>query len=114
MMLLILLTLVLSAIAQTFLPWWSCVLVAFAVSALLSKHAGKAFISGFVSIFLLWLGMALIIHVRNEFILAERIAAMLTLPSSHLLPLISGLIGGIAGGIAAWAGKFSGDLMKNL
>ena len=114
MMLLTTLILIFTALAQTFLPWWSCVIVAFSLSAFLSKSAGKAFLSGFFGIFLLWIGFALLIHVRNEFILADRIATMLTLPTSHLLPIISGFVGGMAGGIASWAGKFSGDLLRNL
>lgn len=110
----IILIIILAGISQMFLPWWSCVIVAFAVSAFTSKKAFEAFVSGFLGIFILWLAMATLIHFRNDFLLSERIAAMLSLPTSHLLPLISGLVGGIAGGIGAWSGKFTGDLLRNI
>jgi hypothetical protein len=99
-----LLILVLSALIMYVLPWWMLVPVAFGAAWFGSKSAGKAFISGFLANFLLWLGLAIWIYLGNEAVLANRVGVLLGGVPGWLLPLISALIGGIVSGIAAWSG----------
>ena len=89
----------LSFIAGLFLPWWTIAVVAFLVSALIPQRPLAAFLSGFVALFLLWGGMALVIDVANNHILSTRVAGVLPLQgSSTLLLLITGFAGALAGG----------------
>lgn len=103
----ILLTIVLAFIGSLYLPWWSIAISSFLVSLLVVQRAGKAFLSGFMGILLLWCGLAWWIDNMNGSILATRIGALLGIgDNSLLLILITGLIGGIVGGFAAMSGSY--------
>jgi hypothetical protein len=71
------------------------------------QHAGKAFLSGFLGIFLLWAGLAWWIDMKNEGILSKKIAELLPLGgSSLLLILVTAFIGALVGGFGAMTGSF--------
>lgn len=107
----ILIIALLSFIAQQFLPWWIIAPFSFVVGYALTKNGGQAFLSGFLAIFLVWAGYALIIDQRNEHILSTRIAQLFPLGGNYwLLILITGIIGGLVAGLSA----LSGRLIKNL
>ena len=103
---LFLLILILSAVAQYFVPWWGVVaLVPFAVAAWRARSAGGAFGAGFLSIALLWGLGAGWQSFANDHLLAGRMAQVLPLSgSAALLLAVTALIGGLVGGTAAWAG----------
>ncbi|MES2734217.1 MAG: hypothetical protein V4714_20890 [Bacteroidota bacterium] len=98
--------LVLSIVAQLFLPWWMIALIPFGLAFWQASASGKAFISGFVGIALGWLGMSLLIHLRTGGILTARVAGIFSLPNSMLLILATVLIGGLVGGLAALSGYY--------
>jgi hypothetical protein len=100
------LILILSLVAQFFLPWWIIAPVAFGLAFWKAFTARKAFTTGFVGIALGWLGYSLFIHLRTEGILTERIAHVLPLHNSLLLILMTVLMGGLVGGMAALAGYY--------
>jgi hypothetical protein len=103
----ILLTIIVSFAAGLYMPWWSMALVAFLVALFMDQKPGIAYVSGFVSIFLLWTLLAWWIDAQNNSILSHRIATLLPLGgSSSLLILITGLVGAIIGGLAALSGSF--------
>ena len=103
----ILLIALLSFALGLYLPWWSLALVAFVVAALIHQRAGKAFLSGFLGLFLLWGIMAFIIDANNDHVLSVKVAELLPLGgSSFLLILITALIAGLVGGLAAMAGSY--------
>ena len=103
----LLLTALLAFVAGLYLPWWSPVLVAFAVGLIVHQQAGKAFLAGFMALFLLWGCIAWWIDSRNESILSSRIAGLLGLGnSSMLLVLITALTGGLLAGFAAMSGSY--------
>lgn len=108
---LFLLIAIISLILQLFLPWWVIAPLAFLLAAWKAKSAKNAFFSAFLSIFILWTITALVYSLPNEHILANRVASMLTLPSSTsswvMVLLISGLLGGLAAGFSAMAGHYS-------
>src|SRR5581483_2474423 len=94
-------------IGGLFLPWWTIAVAAFVVSALIPQRPLAAFLAGFVAIFLLWGGMALVIDIANGHILATRVAGVLPLQgSSTLLLLITGLVGALVGGGGALTAAF--------
>lgn len=101
-----------SAIAQLVLPWWIVPVIAYGSAWVGSKSAGKAFLSGFLAIFLLWTGYALWIYINNDGILASRVGGLLGGLPGWLMPLITGLLGGLASGTAAFAGFVSADAFR--
>lgn len=114
---LFLLIAVVSLILQLFLPWWIIAPVAFSLAAWKSHSAKNAFIAGFFAIFVLWIIAGLVHSIPNENILANRVASMLTLPSSSaswlIVLVISGLIGGLAAGFSALAGRYAKEAMAS-
>lgn len=102
----LLLTALCSFIAGLYLPWWSLAAIAFLVALLVHQKAGKAFLSAFIALFLLWGCLALWIDIRNTGILSKRIAELLGLGSSFLLVLITGLIAALVAGFAAMSGSY--------
>jgi hypothetical protein len=96
---------VVCAIAQNFLPWWSIAPIAFIISYLLQLKAGTGFLAGFLAVFILWGGMAMVIDFGNDHILASRIAVLFPLKGNYvILFLLTGLIGGLVAGFAALSG----------
>ncbi|HEX7845122.1 MAG TPA: hypothetical protein VF476_04920 [Chitinophagaceae bacterium] len=103
----VVLTALLAFIAGLYLPWWSLAVAAFIVAALVHQHAGKAFLSGFLGVFILWGGLAWWIDMKNDGVLSTRIAELLKLgPNSLLLILVTAFIGGLVAGFSAMTGSF--------
>ncbi|HYE53215.1 MAG TPA: hypothetical protein VD996_00175 [Chitinophagaceae bacterium] len=103
----ILLIALLSFAVGLYLPWWSLALVAFVVAALIHQRAGKAFLAGFLALFLLWGIMAFVIDQQNQQILSVKVAKLLPLGgNSLLLILITAFVGGLVAGLAAMSGSF--------
>ena len=89
------------------LPWWSFVFTSLIVAVAIHQKAGKAFLSGFLGLFLLWAGMAAVIDAANEHVLAVKVAQILPLGGSYLvLILVTGIVGGLVSGLAAMTGSF--------
>jgi len=102
----LILTALLSFISGLYLPWWGMAFVAFAVAILVHQKAGKAFLSGFAGLFLLWVLLAWWIDKANGGNLSYRIAQLLQVNSRFLLVLITGFVAGIVGGFAAMSGSY--------
>lgn len=103
----VLLIALIAFVAGIFLPWWSVALAGFIVAIVIPQRPFKSFLSGFLAIFLLWVGLSLWIDQANQGILLQRVAALFKLGNaSWLLFLITGLLGGLLGGLAALTGSF--------
>lgn len=90
-----------------FLPWWSIAIVCFIVSAWIPQKKWLAFVTGFLSLFVLWAGMALWLSVRNDHILVHKMAPLIIhTENPGLLVLLTGLMGAVIGGFAAFTGSF--------
>ncbi|MCX8020509.1 MAG: hypothetical protein N2747_08470 [Chitinophagaceae bacterium] len=101
------LTGLLSFISGIFLPWWGIAPSALLVAALIHQKAGKAFLSGFAGVFLLWAGLSFWIDIKNNSLLSRKIAEILPLGgNSLLLILLTALVGGLAGGLGALTGSY--------
>ena len=94
----------LAALATWYLPWWMIAVVAFTVALLLPQKNAKAFWSGFLGIFLLWIFVSSLRDMSNEHILSTRMARLFHLPAYGLFLLVGAAVGGLVGGLAAWAG----------
>jgi hypothetical protein len=102
-----LLTAVLSYAAGFYLPWWSIAIAAFVVAAAIPQQPMKAFLAGFLSLFILWVVLALYIDFENQHILSMKISALLFKSSSHALIVgVTGLVAALVGGFAALSGAY--------
>ena len=101
------LTALLSYAAGLYFPWWSIAIAAFAVAALLPQKPLAAFSAGFLSVFVLWIVLALSIDMNNNHLLSMKISEMLFKSHSHALIMsVTGLIGGLVAGFAVLAGSY--------
>lgn len=103
----IILTGLLAFLGGMYMQWWSLAIAAFLIALLVPQKSGKAFLSGFLGVFLLWSILAWWIDIRNEGILAKKIAAVLPLGGNeYLLILVTAFLGGFVAGFAALSGSF--------
>lgn len=103
----IVLTALTSFAGALFFPWWIVAVAAFIVSVIIPQQPFKAFLAGFLSLFLLWGIQSYVIDVQNEHILSARVAEILLGNNSYsVLILITALIGGLVAGMAALTGSF--------
>jgi hypothetical protein len=101
------LTILLSFALCLFLPWWSIAIAAFLVAALIPQKPGKAFITGFAALFLLWGGLSFWMSNNNDHVLAHKISQLvLKMDNPILLVLITALIGALVAGFAALSGSY--------
>lgn len=102
----LILTVSLAYIGGLYFPWWSTGVAAFIVALFVKQSSGKAFLTGFLSIFILWAVLAFIIDQQNNSILSKKIAQILPLGGSTiLLILIAAFVGGLVAGFAALSGS---------
>lgn len=93
-----------SFLAEQVFTWWSLVICAALVSALIPTTGKQAFLAGFVAIGLLWLFCAILFSMQTDFVLTERVANIFGM-NSPVIILLSTLIGAIAGGMGALCGN---------
>ncbi|MBD2713718.1 hypothetical protein KBK19_01575 [Microvirga sp. STR05] len=104
---LLLLILVSSAGLQIFLPWWVITPLCLVLAFIWPVRGGQAFLAGFIGIGLGWLVLASWLSVRNEGLLAHRVAQLLPLGGhGWLLLLVTTILGGLVGGLATLAGAW--------
>jgi len=103
----LILTILLSFAACLFLPWWSIAIAAFVVAALIPQKPFKAFLTGFIALFLLWGGLSFWMSNNNDHILAHKVSQLiLKMDNPYLLILVTALIGALVAGFAALAGSY--------
>lgn len=103
----LILTILLSFVACLYLPWWSIAITAFIVAALIPQKPGKAFLTAFLALLLLWGGLSFWISYKNEHILAHKISLLvLKMDNPYLLVLCTALIGALVAGFAALSGSY--------
>jgi hypothetical protein len=98
----------LSFAAGIYMPWWWLfAVIAFLIALLVHQKPGKAFLAGFLGLFVLWAGLSIWINIENKGILAAKIAKLLPLGGSPvLLIIVTGVIAGLVAGFAALSGSF--------
>ena len=103
----LILTAFLSFAACLYLPWWSIAIVAFLIAILIPQRPGRAFLAGFIALFLLWGGLSFWLSNNNGHILAHKISMVVfKIDNAWLLLLATALIGALVGGFAALSGSF--------
>lgn len=99
--------LILGAVAQLFLAWWSIVVVAAALAYFFQLPPLRAWAWGWLGAALLWGGLAWWLSQNNDHLLAQKIGAMLGGLSPLLLVFITALFGSIFGGLGAVCGSLA-------
>ncbi len=102
----VLFTIVLCAILQFFLPWWTVAIGAFVVAFLFDNKSLPAFAVGFLSVALVWFGVAFYISMVTDSILTTKLNQLLPINSFVITTLVGGLIGGL--------GALTGSLFRKL
>ncbi|MBK8787171.1 MAG: hypothetical protein IPN43_11940 [Chitinophagaceae bacterium] len=103
----LILTILLRFAPCLFLPWWSVAIAAFVVAALIPQRPFKAFLTGFIALFLLWGGLSFWMSNNNDHILAHKVSQLiLKMDNPYLLVLATALIGALVAGFAALAGSY--------
>ena len=105
----LLLTAFLGFVAGLFseIPWFCFAFTSFIVAIAIPQKAWKAFVGGFIALFLLWGILAIFIDQANHHILSTRIANLLPLGGSYLLLIsVTAFVGGLVSGLAALAGSY--------
>ena len=103
----ILLTALLAFAAGLYMGWWSVALSAFIVAVAIHQKPFKAWLAGFIGIFLLWAGLAWWIDQSNQQILSQKIAQIFPLGGSVLLLiLVTAFIGALVSGFGALTGSY--------
>ena len=101
------LTLLLSLALCVYLPWWSISIASFITALAIHQPAIRAFLSGFLALFLLWGILALLVSINNDHLLAHKISLLiLKTDSPFLLILVTALIGALVAGLSALTGSF--------
>jgi hypothetical protein len=98
----------LSFAAGIYMPWWwFFAVIAFLIALLVHQKPGKAFLAGFLGLFILWAGLSLWINIENKGVLAGKIAKLFPLGGSTvLLIIVTGVLAGLIAGFAALSGSF--------
>lgn len=103
----IILTALLSFVGGLYLPWWIISVTAFITILLIPMPGGRAFLAGFLGVFLLWAILAWWIDMKNEHILSAKVAQIFPLGgSSFALIIVTAFIGALVGGMAALTAAF--------
>ncbi len=109
------LTALLAYVSGLYFPWWSIAVVAFIVAVVINQSPMKSFLTGFLSIFLLWAVLAFIFDQQNASILSKKIAQILPLGGSSVLLISStAFVGALVGGFAALSGSLLLKKQRNL
>jgi len=103
----IILTALLSFVAGLYFPWWSIALAAFISVLIIPLRSGKAFLAGFLGVFILWAVLAWWIDMKNEHVLSKKVAEIFPLGgSSFAMIIVTALIGALVGGLASLTASF--------
>ncbi len=90
-----------------YFPWWSIAIVCFFIAVTILQRPVVSFITGFVSLFLLWAVLSFWISKNNGHILAHKISLLiLKTDSPYILIFVTAIIGALVAGFAAIAGTY--------
>ena len=103
----ILLIALLSVAACLYLPWWSIAIVALVVSCLIPQRPGKAFITGFIALFMLWGALSWYLSSNNDHLLAHKVSLIILKTDNPLLLIVAtALTGALVAGFGALTGSY--------
>ena len=86
------------------LPWWSFAAVIGLSLFIIRFPVKKAFLLGFLTVFITWLIWSIWMYQTNATVLTPKIGALFGGLSPMPLISILSILGGLIGGFAGWAG----------
>lgn len=112
--------LIVSAIAQYFLPWWIIAPISFAIAAWRSESGKGAYLAAAGAIATLWIGYAAYLNMTSGGIMLEKIGALFAeslkflknMPLTITFFVIMTIIGSQVAGLSAMAGYHFRQLFK--
>ena len=104
-LLLLLLIMVVTPLAEYFLPWWMIAVIPFLLSMAFHLKGGASFLAGFIGIAMFWYIAALMKDIPNDHILSHKMAQLFKVGDYGVFLFATALIGGLVGGMASWAGS---------
>jgi hypothetical protein len=105
--------LLLSWLVQSFLPWWTMAVVAFATGLFFKQGGSRSFLAGLLGVGLLWFVVAWYSDSSTNSILSEKVAGIFPTKTIGLLLLVTAFIGGLVGGLASMTGGVISYRRKN-
>ncbi len=103
---------VLGFIVQSFLAWWSIVLVAAIIGASYKWSNFQSYLVGFLGVFILWGAYSAFLNNANDGILAGKMGTLFGGLEAFQMVLITALLGGIIGGFGALTGRLGRRLLN--
>ena len=105
----VLIILILSSIFTIFLPWYVPFIICFLFVLILSNRPGNNFLAGLLGIGLFWFIYALLLDIRNDHILSNKVALLFseslhTNITGSVLLLVTAFLGALLGGLSAMFG----------
>ncbi len=91
--------------------WWMVAVIPFVVALIAKQKAGRAFLSGFISIALLWSILILEQDISNDYLLSSRMAQLFSLPHAAFI-IVNIVVGALAGGLGGWSGAAMRGIFK--
>jgi hypothetical protein len=98
----VIVVLLISWLLQSFLPWWSMAVGAFAIGLIFGSSGVMSFLAGLLGVGLLWFAMAYMTSGGSD--LAVRVAEILPTKTIGVLLIVTALVGGLVGGFASMTG----------
>lgn len=107
----LLLNLIIAALGNWLGYWWVIFPSSFIICGFINKKVWPAFLSAFISIFLLWTSMAWFYSRDGGSLLWQRMADLFYLHYPIFLFLASASFGGLCAGMSAWCGRIVSDFL---
>ncbi len=85
-------------------PWWTVMVIAFIICAIIKTNWFLSFLSSFLAIGGLWFYKAYQIDAETNSILTNKIAELFALSNPFLLVIITAVVGGLAAGFGGLSG----------
>ena len=108
----ILITALLAWLTSWMFSWWMIAVIPFLIAVVWEQKPGKAFVTGSLSIGLLWLYLILKTDMANEQILSSRMAQLFGLGHT-LFIIVNILVGALVGGLGSWSGASMRKMFKS-
>lgn len=90
-----------------FFPWWIIAVAAFIVALAIQQKAVPSFLAAFLALFIVWAVQSYLIDVKNEHLLATKVAFILPLEGSYVAVIfVTAFLGGLVAGMAALTASF--------
>ena len=104
--------LILSFIAQLFLPWWVISILSFIVCYAVNPGKFLAFSGSMMAIFILWAVKAYVSEFNFDESISGLLGKILGNVSSNAVFFLTGLTGGLIAGLSGLLGTWTRDIIK--